>query len=187
MSNKWPKNKNIGDVYVNPLGVKWKWNGRGWVSVKESDVVYLTGPTGPAGLSQVFYNFSHGQMDPMDSTSYYIGDLSDIEASSFSSKSRRVKSKVNGSINSVTIMTYIAGSIGSGESQTFVLNNFTSGLSSVITSTYSNISASQLDNFVLSTPLVISVDDELEIIWTNPNYETNPISIRHNFNVYVVF
>lgn len=187
----WPKDKNIGDIYTNPLGVKWKWNGKGWVSLKESDVVYLTGPTGPAGqigINSVTYQFSHSPMDPVDNMLYYIGNIPDSPAQSNNSiASKRVISLVSGQVKKITIMTQIGGDLGSNENQIFILRNFTKNVQLVIDSGYKNLQNSQLDNFIIDVPLDVSIDDELEIIWQVPTFINSPKLVRHAFNVYVEY
>ncbi len=191
MSTKWPINKNIGDIYTNDAGTKWKWNGKGWASLKESDVVYLTGPTGPSGvtgINSITYQFSHSPMDPVDNMNYYIGNIPDSPAQSSNSiKSRRVKSLITGKVIQISIMTQILGILGSLESQTFLLNNYTTGISTVITSNYKNELNSQLDNFLLDIPLDINENDELEIIWQCPLFSASPVGVRHNFTIYVEY
>lgn len=188
-SSKWPKNPSVGYIYVNPQGVKWKWNGKGWASLKESDVIYLTGPTGPAGnasLNVITYQFSHSPMDPVDNGIYYIGNIQDSPAQSNSSiASKRVKSLVDGKIVKVSLMTQISGDLGSNESQSFLIKNFTKNTQSVISNNYKHLSNSQLDNFTLENSLNISKDDELEIIWSAPVFTTSPKLVRHNFIVYI--
>ena len=190
MNTNWPKDKNIGDIYTNPLGVKWKWNGKGWISLKESEIVYLTGPTGPAGqtgINAVTYNFSHSPMDPVDNMLYYIGDIPDSAAQSTNSvASKRIKSLVAGKINKVTIMTQIMGELGSSEHQTFTLKNFTTGEYVVISSNYTHSTNSQLNSYDISD-LSVYKDDELEIIWGVPVFTTSPTLVRHNFNVYIEY
>ena len=187
MSSKWPKDKNIGDIYVNPKGVKWKWNGKGWVSLKESDVVYLTGPTGPSGGTTVLtYQFAHNLMDPVDNMNYCIGNIPDSPAQSNSSlASKRVKSSVTGQVKSVTIMTQILGNLGSDESQTFIIRNYTKGISSTIVSDYKNTLNSQLDSYTLLSPLDVSIDDELEIIWQVATFVVSPSLVRHSFSAFI--
>ena len=191
MSTNWPKNRNIGDIYTNPKGIKWKWNGKGWVSLKESDVVYLTGPTGPSGNSgptAITYQFGHSPMDPVDNGVYYIGNIPDFPAQSNTSiASKRVKSLVTGKIKHVTLMTQVLGQLGSDENQTFTLKNYTTNQSVVISSDYKHISNNQLDNYDLATELDISKDDELEIIWEVSTFENSPTLVRHGFNVYVEY
>lgn len=176
---QWPVNKSVGDIYVSPTGAKWKWTGKAWVSLREKDVVYLG-----ATQSGANYQFSHSPMDPCDNMTYYIGNISDFPAQSLNSvTSRRVKSLVDGKANSVSIMTQINGDLGSDESQTFILKNHTTGTSSVITSDYKHLSISQLNNYNLSNPLDISINDELEIIWEVGIFQISPVGIRHVFNV----
>lgn len=191
MSTNWPKNKNVGDIYVNPKGIKWKWNGKGWVSLKESEVVYLAGPTGPAGTSgpmAITYQFSHGSMDPIDNGIYYIGDIPDFPAQSNNSiASKRVKSLVTGEIKQISIMTQILGNLGTNESQIFILKNFTTNESATITSEYKHESNNQLNNYDLQSGLSVSKDDELEIIWQTPTFSTSPTLVRHNFSAYIEY
>lgn len=180
---KWPKNKNVGDVYTSPTGSKWKWNGKAWTSFREAD----NAPEIPQVTSHgVTYQFSHSPMDPVDNMNYYIGDISDSPAQSNSSiSSKRVKSLIDGKVSQVNIMTQILNRLGSSESQTFTLNNHTKGTSATITSDYKNLTNSQLDNFSLETPLDVSSNDELYIVWSVPNFSISPISVRHNFNIYI--
>lgn len=191
MSTNWPKNKNVGDIYVNPKGIKWKWNGKGWVSLKESEIVYLAGPTGPAGTSgpmAITYQFSHGSMDPIDNGIYYIGDIPDFPAQSNNSiASKRVKSLVTGEIKQISIMTQILGNLGTNESQIFILKNFTTNESATITSEYKHESNNQLNNYDLQSGLSVSKDDELEIIWQTPTFSTSPTLVRHNFSAYIEY
>jgi hypothetical protein len=135
---------------------------------------------------QVYYQFSHGQVDPLDGVSYFIGNLSDVPPQTSSSDSRKVKSKYKGTINIVTITTNIAGFLGSDEEQTFRINNITKGTSTLITDSYVNDTANKLDSYDLVVPLEVSVDDELEIEWVTPNFVTSPTSVRHYFNVYLL-
>ena len=189
MSNtKWPKNPSLGYIYVNPQGVKWKWNGKGWASLKEADVVYLAGPTGPAGSSvnNVTYQFSHSIMDPVDNGVYYIGNIPDSPAQSNTSiASRRVKSLVNGKAVSVSLMTQILGEVGSNETQSFILKNYTKNTQVTIIDNYTHTSNSQLGNYQLATSLDVSEGDELEIIWQVGVFSTSPTLVRHGFNVYI--
>ncbi len=189
MNTKWPKNPSLGDIYVNPFGIKWKWNGKGWVSLRESDVVYLTGPTGPAGntgVNIITYQFSHSPMDPVDNMSYYIGNITDSPAQSNTSvASKRVKSLVNGKVVTMSLMTQILGDLGSTESQTFILKNYTKNTQVIIDSNYKHNSNNQLDNYTLDNQLDVSKDDELEIIWQVPVFSVSPTLVRHSFNVYV--
>jgi len=135
---------------------------------------------------QIFYQFSHGSIDPLDSVSYYIGNITDLPPQTTSSDSRKVKSNYKGEVRSVTITTNISGVLGSQEAQVFSIKNITKGKTSVIVSNYFNDSANKIDTYELTTPLSVDVDDEMEIIWETPVFSTPPISVRHYFNVYMV-
>jgi hypothetical protein len=120
--------------------------------------------------------------------SYYIGNIPDVPAQSNNSiASKRVISLVSGQVKKVTIMTQIGSDLGSNENQVFTLRNFTKNTSSVIASSYKHVQNSQLDNFILDSPLNISVDDELEIIWHVSTFANSPKLVRHAFNVYVEY
>jgi len=183
---KWPINKSIGDVYVSPNGSKWRWNGKAWTSLRES-VQSQNITTTILKSSGITYKFSHSPMDPVDNMDYYIGDISDAPAQSNNSTlSKRVKSLIDGQVTQISIMTQILNELGSSESQTFKICNHTKGTSVIITSDYKNLANSQLDNYTLSTPLEVSVNDELYIIWNTNTFFVSPIGVRHNFNIYII-
>lgn len=171
----WPKDKNVGDVYISPNGAKWRWNGKAWTALREKDFTH--------GIT---YQFSHCAIDPADNVNYYIGDIGELPPQSNSSTtSKRVKSLADGRISNVTVKTQILGQVGTSEPQTFTLCNYTKGTSETITSTYSHSSNSQLDNFKLAEPLEVSENDELCVIWAVPGFAVNPTGVRHNFNIYI--
>ncbi len=182
---KWPKNKKVGDIYVSPNGAKWKWNGKAWISQRESGSTTTTNIINYQSTG-ITYQFSHSPMDPVDNMHYYIGALGDSPAqSNGSTLSKRVKSLIDGKVTQVSIMTQILNKLGSSESQTFTLNNHTKGTSTVITSDYKNTANSQLDNFTLEDPLEVSANDELYIVWVVDQFSVSPIGVRHNFNIYL--
>ena len=45
MNTNWPNNPSIGDVYTNAQGIKWKWNGKGWVTVNAFEISEINAPT----------------------------------------------------------------------------------------------------------------------------------------------
>jgi hypothetical protein len=115
-----------------------------------------------------------------------IGNIPDSPAQSSSSvASKRVKSLVDGHVKNITIMTQILGDLGSQENQTFIIKNFTKNISVTIVSDYKNTLNSQLDTYNLTTPLEITKDDELEIIWQVPTFELSPGLVRHSFNAFI--
>lgn len=180
----WPKNPTVGQIYINPNGAKWKWNGKGWASVRESDVIYVSGPTGPSG-NAFTYQFAHSFMNPVDDMTYYIGNVADQPAQSYNSvASKRVKILYGGSIKNITISTSVYGELGSGETQSFVLRNYTKSEDRIIVSNYIHATSSQVDSYTITPPLSVSKDDEVEIIWQVPVFETSPENVRHLFNAF---
>lgn len=186
---KWPKDKKVGDIYVSPTGSKWKWNGKAWISLRDSGTTTTTTEITQVITYQttgITYQFSHSPMDPVDNMRYYIGGVGDSPAQSNNSTiSKRVKSLIDGKVTQISIMTQILNKLGSSESQTFTLNNHTKGTSVVITSDYKNLANSQLDNFTLENPMEVSANDELYIVWVVDKFAVSPIGVRHNFNIYV--
>lgn len=177
----WPQNPSVGDIYVNPNGAKWRWNGKGWVSLAVQQTV-------PPGTTAISYQFSHSSMDPVDNGIYYIGNIPDSPAQSTNSiASRRVKSLTTGFIKTISILTNILGDLGSNESQTFTIRNHTKGVSVEIDSDYKHLNNNQSNSYVLDNPLSVEKDDELEIIWEVPVFQTSPTLVRHNFNTFMEY
>lgn len=177
----WPENPRVGDIYVNPNGAKWRWNGKGWISLAVSQ------PVTP-GVTAVTYQFSHGPMDPVDSGVYYIGNISDSPAQSETSiASKRVKSISTGWIKEINLLTNILGELGSNEPQTFTIKNTTTGESRVIDNDYRHASNNQQNSWSLVDPLEVRKNDEVEIVWEVPVFQESPRLVRHNFNTYMEF
>ena len=66
---KWPKDKKVGDIYVSPTGSKWKWNGKAWISLRDSGTTTTTTEITQVITYQttgITYQFSHSPMDPFD-------------------------------------------------------------------------------------------------------------------------
>jgi hypothetical protein len=144
-------------------------------------------PPTPNVNSVIMYQFGHGFMNPLDDSSYYIGNNGSIPAQNNSTSSYRVKSMVTGLAKEVTLATHINGNIGSSQSQIFLLKNTTTGMTSSITSDYIHDTNSQNDNFHLSINLEVNKNDELEIIWQTPTFDVEPTMVSHNFIVYIEY
>jgi hypothetical protein len=173
---KWPKNPENGDIYTNDSGKSWRFNGKAWVSMRN---------TSPNTIN---LQFSHSSMDPVDNMSYFIGNLPDSPAQSNSSiSSKRIQSSVTGRVTQISIMTQIIGELGTDEPQSFILRNYTKGTSVIITNNYKHSSNNQLDTFLLQIPFDVSKNDELEIKWQTPVFEVSPQIVRHSFNVNVEY
>lgn len=142
----------------------------------------------PPGVTSVLmYQFSHSYMNPMDSTTYYIGNIATSPAQSITSAAGRVKSVVTGHAKEVTLSTQIMGTLGSTQSQSFILRNYTTGVTCSIVTDYVHNTNSQNDNYVLSTPLYIGKDDEMEILWITPEFSVSPTLVSHNAIVYIEY
>jgi hypothetical protein len=173
---KWPKNPANGDIYTNDSGTSWRFNGKAWVSMRN---------TSPNTIN---LQFSHSSMDPVDNMSYFIGNIPDTPAQSTNSiSSKRIQSSVTGRVTQVSIMTQIIGDLGSDEEQSFILRNHTKGTSIVITNGYRHILSNQLDTFSINDIFDVSKNDELEIKWVTPTFEISPTIVRHSFNVNVEY
>lgn len=180
----WPSNPTIGQIYTNPQGASWKFNGKGWVSIRSSNIEYIAGPTGPAG-NAFTYQFAHSFMNPVDDMTYYIGNVSDQPAQSqVSIASKRVKVLYTGSIKKVTLSTNVLGNIGSTESQAFYIRNHTTSTQSTVVDDYIHATNSQIDNYTLVQPLQVNQNDEIEIIWEVPTFQYSPTNVRHLFNAF---
>ncbi len=178
---QWPANKNVGDIYVSPVGSKWKWTGKAWTSMG------ATGSSGNVGINSITYQFAHSPIDPVDNMIYYIGDIGDSPPQSNSTKSRRIKSSFTGKVREITISTQITGNLGSNENQIFRLNNFTTNNHVDIITDYKNLNISQLNVYTLSNKLDVNKGDELEIIWEVGIFSNSPTLVRHSFNIYIEF
>jgi hypothetical protein len=133
------------------------------------------------GTTTVALNmFVHGSTNPADSTTYYIGSITDLGAGTTNTAGRRVNSMATGRITQVGISIFIGGTNGSSETSTFELVNNTTSTATTITSTAVHTGDSAV-NYTLATPLAVSTGDELYIRWTTPAWATNPTSVRQRF------
>lgn len=124
--------------------------------------------------------FSHGSFNPLDATTYYIGDIADLGPTTSNVVARRIKSQFTGSVISVTLLVAIGGTNGTNENTTFEIHNLTTATSSTITST-AQLTADFLTTYTLSTPLTVSANDDLQIRMICPTWVTNPTSVRGRF------
>ena len=146
----------------------------------------LGNPVSIAVESYVIYNFTHLAIDPVDGATYYIGNIPSLEPFGSSTPASRVLVQFTGQITEVSIMSYAQQVLGSSEAQTFQIKNVTKSVTRLITNTYSNTQVSQLDNFVLATPLDVDAGDSVEIIWSNPTYGIPHENMIHTFNAKLV-
>jgi hypothetical protein len=143
------------------------------------------GATGATGPSVNYYYLGHTAMDPLDSTNYYIGPLSDILPGTQSSDIYMIKSQYSGSVKRSTIITYVIGTLGTSESQSFMIKNYTTGIEKTIVANYQNINSTQQYTYNLSDSLTVNEGDDIGVIWSNPVYGTGPVSVLHGIYVYI--
>lgn len=124
--------------------------------------------------------FRNGSFNPLDATTYYIGDIGDLGPVTTEQISRRIKNQFKGEIISVSIMCYISGTLGTSENVTYQIHNITAATSQTITST-AQLTGDFLTTYTLSSPLAVSVDDEIQIRMVCPTWVTNPTTVRQHF------
>jgi len=131
--------------------------------------------------------FGHDSVNPVDSTTYYIGGQFNLAPTISANDGRRLISPVTGFITQVSICETVGGTLGSSETSTFTINNVTKSTSSTITTTTTYDSSSSLINYILSSPLYVVNGDKLEIRWVTPAWVTNPTTVRQQINVLIDF
>ena len=134
--------------------------------------------------SKNYYVFGHPTMDPMDSTTYYMGTSIDMLPGTEESDFYKIQSQFNGLVKKVSIITYINSQVGSDESQTFLIKNYTTGEERLITNSYKNLDYISQKTYLLSDFIFIKMDDMIGIKWVNPTYSNPPISVLHKIYVY---
>ena len=131
--------------------------------------------------------FGHDSVNPLDSTTYYIGGQFNLAPTTSASDGRRLISPVTGYITQVSISETVSGTLGSSEPSTFTIENVTQSTSSTITTTATYDSSSSLQNYILSSPLYVVNGDRLEIRWITPVWGPNPTTVRQQINVLIDF
>ena len=131
--------------------------------------------------------FGHDSVNPLDSTTYYIGGQFNLPPITSANDGRRLISPVTGFITQVSISETVSSTLGSSEPSTFTINNVTQSTSSTITTTATYDSSSSLQNYILSSSLYVVNGDRLEIRWITPVWGPNPISVRQQINVLIDF
>jgi len=131
--------------------------------------------------------FGHDSLSPGDTQTYYIGNAINLTAPISGSDGRRVIMPKTGQIVAVDICQNIGGVNGSSESSTFTINNVTQSTQSSITSSYVYTASSANIFYTLSSPLLVTAGDKIEIRWTTPAWVTNPTTVRQQMNVYLEY
>lgn len=172
MNTKWPKNKNIGDIYTNNLGVSWRWNGKGWSLLKEPKYPIIEKT--PKNI--VCYRFNHD----------FLIKTEESEQNLLIDDNLTINSKYSGFIREIIVEYAILGDhFLFNYPQKFILKNITKGQNLEISNNivYNKKSDSIKYSFLNQQ---IEVDDELEVLWISSNFE-KPIHVQNIVNVYLQY
>lgn len=154
------------------------------------------GATGPAGSGQSNYvlMLGYSSTDLATNSTYVSGVFWNSQALTlFNDRpSRRAIVPKSGQIISVQVMAAVAGTLAgvSNDNMTIKVRNVTQATESILTTTYGLSSGnlngvSRIDNFILSTPLNVTVGDQIQIRLDTPNWITSPTQVSQIFNVYI--
>lgn len=159
---KWPKRKNIGTTFTNNKGVTWRWNGKGWILVKNDIYQSLHSHHIVSTYSVKFEDISIGQD--------YIIELNQINS---------------GKITQIDIMSKWRNYIPLENKQSFRLVNVTKNIELELVSDFSHLQNNQVDNFLLKTPLLVEDLDEIKIKWNIEKLTNIPHSIEFDFHIHI--
>jgi hypothetical protein len=107
-----------------------RFNSNEVTSTSVSATTYYNLPVDPSYVSIVF---GHSTLNPVDATTYYIGELSTLTPSTTNRDAWSLVSQYTGVITEVSILSNFVG--GSNENSTFTLYNISGGTSQTISST----------------------------------------------------
>jgi hypothetical protein len=170
-----PADAELGQIYSEVGSPVYQFNGYAW------NCIGLTATVPPSNFYN--YNFSHGSIDPVDSTTYYIGDFPDLQPSSTISNSFGIVSQVNGVIDSLSHTIAIVGATSdSSEHSIIEIHNITQGSSvTVANEVHHSLSGAQYNYTDFS--LSVSQDDIIQIRWITPIWIINPTQVRQRFTL----
>ena len=170
-----PKHPEPGQIYSETGSPVYKFNGYAW------DCIGLTSSTEILNFSS--YSFSHGSIDPVDSTTYHIGDFPDLQPSSISSDSFGIISQANGTIDSLSHTISIVGATSdSSEHSIIEIHNLTQGTSVVASNEVHHSLAGAQYNYT-GFSLSVSQNDIIQIRWITPIWVINPTQVRQRFTL----
>ena len=170
----WPTSPTTGDQYTSPNGQTWTWNGYAW------DAIAFTNRD-----RYVIYDFSHGDINPIDETVYYIGDIPDMIPTTSNEVSRRVISQVDGTVVNASLLIYVLGATAGTEDSAFkIVNNSTSASEYITTSAKHNDTT--INEYDLVTPLPVSKGDELYVHWQTPTWVNEPSMVHHRLAIKIL-
>lgn len=151
-----------------------------------ADTILVSGITvNPKQTIALFFGFD--SVNPLDSTTYYIGNQINLAPVTSGQDGRRVLSPKTGVIKRVDITQSVGGTLGTSETSTFTINNVTQSTQSTVSTSITYDSSSSINAYNLSSPLNVNDGDKIEIRWTTPAWVTNPTAVRSQMNVYLEY
>jgi hypothetical protein len=121
-----------------------------------------------------------------DATSYYWGQLVDLGLVTSPQTSRSVYIAGSNVIKYASVSIYVGGSLGSNEPATLKVANISDGTEAVISTNIAYNVQNQGAMYTLGSPLPVSQSDQICMKWQTPTWVTNPSSVRHMINLYMV-
>lgn len=126
--------------------------------------------------------FSHALVNPVDGSTFFIGNMSGVAPSATSVARFRIESPIAGTFDRLRCTANMT--TGTGESATIKINNKTAATSTTLSSAYI------YDNIVklyTSIGFAVSIGDELEIEIDNPTWATNPLNVMQYFQGFIKY
>lgn len=146
----------------------WIWNGYAW---DFNGVVSIVPSIGFES-----HIFSHGQIDPVDNTSYYFGDMPDHLPLTSIAEEGKIYCLYKGEVIDYSLMTH-PGSTGTGELNSYYLVNETKGTEVLLSD---SVKYNETFNIVseITPPFQVDQYDKLYIRWETPAWTSNPIQVK---------
>jgi hypothetical protein len=153
-------------------------------NVTDTEIGYLDGVTSAIqtqlnSLGATVF-FAHAAHNPADSTSYFIGTMTNVAPLTATNVRARIEAPITGTFDRLRATQNMTA--GTTENSVIKLNNKTAGTSVTLSSAY------KYDNTVklyTSIGLAVTQGDELEIEINTPIWVTNPTTVTNYFNGYI--
>jgi hypothetical protein len=168
----------IHDVYapspLNNEGIFWS---SGTTRYENKSITTVLGYT-PAPLYTFELYTDTSNVNPADASIYYSGSLNNFAPET--TNTIPFKSIKNNCIYDIYVTVFIRTTLGSTENSTVKLQNITQSTEQTLGTVKHSERINQL---YFRTSLANTLNDNLIIQITNPNWATNPISVMYSFNI----
>lgn len=169
-----PSEPTSGQIYADPGLPAYRFNGEAW------DCIGVTS-TPPTMVTS--YTLAHGVIDPVDSTTYYVGDYPDLQPSSLPGNSFAIVSQVNGFIDSLAQTISIIGATSSVTEYSIIeIHNLTQDTFVVAANNVHYANDGDQWNYT-GLSMSVSENDLLQIRWITPVWVTSPTRVRQRFTL----